>query len=450
LYSRRRSFTISSPSEETVRPNPPTDSSQVLDHLGLVAGMFDELGSGDVIDQATHQNPERRDLTVGEAVKALVLNGLGCINQARYLVPSFFHHQPTYRLVSPRVTPAQRNDDALGRALDTLYAYGVTELYRRIAVSAAKRLGLCPTYTHLDTTSLHGDGRYNRAEEPEEQVVHITKGYRRDHRPDLNQVMVELMVEHQAGIPLLMTPLSGNSRDPQTFGQVIRAHSEQWHTVYGATFLVADSALDSEDNLDTLAHTAIKWITRVPATLRAAQAALAAADPPARAVLQEGYRDHELTSTDGGVEHRWGLLYSELRRVPAQRTIDKQLRQQSDKEVTAFKTFCSTPFACEAEARQALSAVEQGWQATVRTTSTVRAQPCYGKRGRPGRDAPPDHVVYPVEGALAASITARQALVDQHRCCILATHELDSTQLPPQEVLHGDKGQVPSERGCRF
>jgi hypothetical protein len=27
--------------------------SQVLDHLGLVAGMFDELGMGDVIDQAT-------------------------------------------------------------------------------------------------------------------------------------------------------------------------------------------------------------------------------------------------------------------------------------------------------------------------------------------------------------------------------------------------------------
>jgi hypothetical protein len=27
--------------------------SQVLDHLGLVAGIFDELGIGDVIDQAT-------------------------------------------------------------------------------------------------------------------------------------------------------------------------------------------------------------------------------------------------------------------------------------------------------------------------------------------------------------------------------------------------------------
>jgi transposase len=222
------------------------------------------------------------------------------------------------------------------------------------------------------------------------------------------------------------------------------------HTVYGATYLVADSALYSEDNLDKLAQTAIKWITRVPATLSEAQAALAQADPQAMAVLQEGYRYHELTSTYGGVEQRWVLIDSEPRRVPAQRTIDKQLRQQSDTEVKALKKFCSTTFACEADARQALSAFEQGLQATFLTTSTVRAQPCYGKRGRPGRDAQPDHVVYQVEGTLASSITARRALVDQHSCFILATNELDTTQLPPQEVLHGYKGQVQSERGFRF
>jgi Domain of unknown function (DUF4277) len=59
----------------------------IFDHLGLVAGMFDELGSGDVIDNATQQNPDMRDLTVGEAVTALGLNGLGCINQALSHLP---------------------------------------------------------------------------------------------------------------------------------------------------------------------------------------------------------------------------------------------------------------------------------------------------------------------------------------------------------------------------
>ena len=36
----------------------------------------------------------RRDLTVGEAVKAMVLNGLGFVNQAPYLVPMFFQNKP--------------------------------------------------------------------------------------------------------------------------------------------------------------------------------------------------------------------------------------------------------------------------------------------------------------------------------------------------------------------
>src|ERR671936_2422003 len=156
-------------------PDYPMYRSQVLDHLGLVAGMFDELGIGDVLDQATHQNPEMRDLTVGEAVKAMVLNGLGFINQALYLVPRFFQTKPTSRLISPRVTFEQLNDDALGRALDTLYVVGVTELYSLIAATAAQRLGLAPRFAHLDSTSFHVDGRHNSAEELPAHVIHINR-----------------------------------------------------------------------------------------------------------------------------------------------------------------------------------------------------------------------------------------------------------------------------------
>jgi hypothetical protein len=69
--------------------------SQVIDRLGHVTDMFDELGRGEITDQATQQNPEMRDLAVGEAVKTGVLNGLGLINQALYLVSRFFHNKPT-------------------------------------------------------------------------------------------------------------------------------------------------------------------------------------------------------------------------------------------------------------------------------------------------------------------------------------------------------------------
>src|SRR5918996_5911473 len=424
--------------------------SQVLDHLGLVAGMFDELGIGDVIDQATQQNPEMRNLTVGEAVKAMVLNGLGFANHALYLVPRFFQTKPTYQLVSLRVSPDQLNDDALGRALDTLYAYGVTELYSLIAVRAATRLGLRPTYTHLDTTSFHVDGHYNSDEEPEEQVVHITRGYSRDHRPDLNQVMLELIIEHQAGIPVLMKPLSGNSSDVKEFGQVISKHIAQLQTTYGTTYLVADSALYSEANLQQFANTQLKWITRVPATLSDAQTVLRQADPQTMTPLADGYRSRVVLSTYGGIEQRWVLIYSAQRHSHAQQTVNKQLLTQGAKEVNAFKKLCRTTFACEADAQQALATFAQSLRATFLPRAALCPLPRYGKRGRPGQGAFPAQVIYMIEGALASSIAAHQPLVTQQSCFILATNELDNTQLPPQELLAGYKGQALAERGFRF
>jgi transposase len=427
-----------------------TYRSQILDHLGLVAAMFDELGIGEVVDKATQQNPEMRDLTVGEAVKAMVLNGLGVVNHALYLVPRFFQNKPTSRLMAPRVTPAQLNDDALGRALETLYAYGVTELYSLIAATAAQRLDLAATFAHLDSTSLHVDGRYNSEEEPEAEVIHITRGYSRDHRPDLNHVMLELIVEHQAGIPVLMQPLSGNTSDGKTCGHVVKEYVTQLQTTYGTTYLVADSSLYNADNLQQLAETTVKWITRVPATLGEAQAALAQAAPSTMPLLTEGYRYQVLPSTYGGVAQRWLLLASEHRYAQAQRTVDKQLHKQSDQEVKAFKQLCRTTFACEADAQQALTTFEHSLQATFLPTVIVYPTPRYGKRGRPRPDAQPARVVYTIEGALASSLAPRQALIDQHRCFILATNELDEATLSPQEVLNGYKGQAHAERGFRF
>jgi transposase len=433
-----------------IPPKPQAYRTQVLDHLGLVAGMFEELGITEVLDQATQQNPEMRLVTVGHAVKAMVLNGLGFVNQQLYLVPHFFQNKPLPRLIAPGIEARHLNDDTLGRALDTLYETGLTELYSLIAATAAQRLGLTPTFTHLDTTSFHVDGRYNSAEAPDAQVVHITHGYSRDHRPDLNQVMLELMVEHQAGIPVLMKPLSGNSSDAHEFGQVIKDHMAHLHTTYGATYLVADSALYSADNLQKLAATPMKWITRVPATLAEAQAVLAQADPQTMAPLREGYRCRGLSSTYGGVAQRWVLLYSEQRQPQAQRTVDKQWRQQSDEDVKAFKRLCRTAFACEADAQQALTRFAAGLQTAFLHDRTIGSTPHYGKRGRPGPGAQPDQFVYHITGALASRLTDRQARIDQQSCFILATNELDEEQLSAQAVLDGYKGQARAERSFRF
>jgi transposase len=433
-----------------IPPKPQPYRTQILDHLGLVAGMFEELGITEVIDQATKQDPEMRIVTAGHAVKAMVLNGLGFINQQLYLVPHFFQNKPISRLIAPGIQASHLNDDTLGRALDTLYDAGLTTLYSLIAATAATRLGLTPTFRHLDTTSFHVDGRYNSAEAPDEQIVHITQGYSRDHRPDLNQVMLELVVEHQAGIPVLMKPLSGNSSDGKAFGQVVSDHIAQLQPTSSPTYLVADSALYSVENLQKLAETSLKWITRVPATLTEARTVLAQAQPATMASLRAGYRYAVLRSSYGGVTQRWILIYSEQRQPQAQRTVDTQWRKQSDQEVKAFKTLCRTAFACEADAQQALTRFVAGLQTTFLHDSTVCPTPHYGKRGRPGPGTQPAQLVYHIAGALASRLTDRRARVDQQSCFILATNELDEEQLSAQAVLDGYKGQARAERGFRF
>ena len=91
-----------------------------------------------------------------------------------------------------------------------------------MAAPAAKRWGLTPTCRHLARTNCHGDGRFNRDEEPVDQIMQVTRGSRRDQRPERTQVRRDRMVEPQAGLPVLQQPLRGHRREVTNCGQVVR------------------------------------------------------------------------------------------------------------------------------------------------------------------------------------------------------------------------------------
>jgi transposase len=198
--------------------------SRVLDHLGLVAGMFEELEIGDRIDGHIAQDFEEREVSVGQAVKAMVLNGFGFVQQRLYLTPEFFERVPTERLIGEGVRPENLNEGVLGRALDDLFEYGVTELFRDLAAHAAGKLGLTSQFAHLDATSFSFEGDYDSDEgsnEPSEDgVISIQQGYSRDHRPDLNQVVLDMGAQAESG------PSSANEaavRKRERFGELPRA-----------------------------------------------------------------------------------------------------------------------------------------------------------------------------------------------------------------------------------
>jgi transposase len=177
--------------------------SKVLDHLGLVAGMFEELEIGDRIDEQIAQDFEEREVSVGQAVKAMVLNGFGFVQQRLYLTPEFFERVPTERLIGEGVQPENLNEGVLGRALDDLFEYGVTELFRDLAAHAAEKLGLTSRFAHLDATSFSFHGEYDSDEDsnesPGDRVIRIQQGYSRDNRPDLNQAVLDMGAQAESG-----------------------------------------------------------------------------------------------------------------------------------------------------------------------------------------------------------------------------------------------------------
>ena len=68
-----------------------------LDHLGIVAGVCQEIGLAGWLDA---QEPEsRQQVSVGTATIAMILNGLGFSNRQLYLVPQFFAGHPRRTLV---------------------------------------------------------------------------------------------------------------------------------------------------------------------------------------------------------------------------------------------------------------------------------------------------------------------------------------------------------------
>ena len=430
-----------------------TCESKELDHLGLVAGMYDELEIGDRIDEHIAQDFKQRKVSVGQAVKAMVLNGLGFVRQSLYLTPQFFETRPTERLIGEDIEPEHLHDDTLGGALDSLYEYGVTELFRDVSAHAIEQLGLTSRFAHLDAISFSFYGEYDSEEEseeePEDGVIRIQQGYSRDRRPDLNQVVLDLMVEHQAGLPMLMEPLSGNSSDQGSFPELIDRHLSHLQRAHGFDYVVADSALYSADHIGGLDKAGTKFITRVPGTIKEAKQAVEEADLEAMKSLADGYRGKTLRSEYGDVRQRWLLVWSE---EAEQRAIDqaaKQLQREHAEEKKAFRKLKGQEFACREDAENALSAFEEDLTASVLTERQV-LRAVHFAMNSDGRPVETGEESFLIQGRLVPSESREAELVKKKSLFIVATNELDEGKLSDEKLLEGYKGQHSVERGFRF
>ena len=421
-----------------------------IDHLGLVAGMCDEIGIVDLIDDACGDQAKNKNLTYGQCVKCMILNGLGFIGRTLYLYSEYFEDKPVEHLIGANVLPEQIDDNVLGRTLDKLFSLGVTELYTKIAMKALKTLGIEVKSLHLDSTSFHVDGEYNSLLEQDESRIKLTKGYSRDHRPELNQAVLQLITSNQASIPLFMQAASGNTSDKTAFAKIISEHVKSFQAAVGNRYFVGDSALYTPQSLKALSDANALFVTRVPSQISKEKELIEKTLVNEMSDLTDGYKGKEFNISYADIKQRWIVVFSEAAYKRECCTLLKNFTKGSEKELKEFEKLSKQVFSCATDAKKTIEKqISKFKYLSVKDISTIEVK----KRetaGRPKHGSKPIIVGYRIQGTAFSKLATKEALEKKKGFFVLATNDLDSTYFQMKDVLDTYKSQQSVERGFRF
>src|SRR2546425_45516 len=391
-------------------------TNERLDHLGIVAGVCQEIGLAAWLDAQDPGN--RQQVSVGTATVAMILNGLGFSNRQLYLVPQYFANKPIEHLLGAGIHAEMLNDDCLGRTLDWLYAHDPTRLFAGIASQARAIFGIKAQQVHVDTTSFSVSGAYSAQEVGETEgsstsdaaLIAITYGYSRDHREDLKQWMLALATTHDGDVPLFLQPLDGNSSDKVSLLAAVMAIQKQLREADAEpSVYVADNGIYSEPNMRQLNAAGIKWISRVSET-----------STEAKTVLQAGSQDWQ-RSQDGSIQwfcremelpqgsERWVIV----RTLASEQRAQASLQRQVSRAQASWERKCwhlgTRRFACEADARTALEQELKGTPTWLEIHSDVVAHPRHAGKGRPRKEASPTAYQWQI----VATVTVNKPQVDE-------------------------------------
>ncbi|WP_036484208.1 IS1634 family transposase [Myxosarcina sp. GI1] len=417
-----------------------------LNHCGIIAGIIDEIGLVEEIDKiiASHGNQK---VTTGQAVKAMIINGLGMISSPLYLFPKFFEGKATEHLLGEGILPEHLNDDCLGRALDKLYQEGVTKVFVTVALTAAQKMGVKLNSLHLDSSSFHVDGEYLETEEidPEPGRIRIKYGYSRDHRPDLKQFIIDLMCSGDGDVPLYLRVADGNEADKSVFPKLIQQFKREWNL---DTLFVADAALYSADNLQQIQS--LQWLSRVPATVKETTTLLTLPDELFDHSTIDGYLIAECGSYYGSVKQRWLIVESKKRKQSDLHQLSKRLTTKKNQAQTQLKQLCRQKFACQPDAEKAVQNLRKKLRFYQLDDVKLIPHFSHGKSGRPPQNQLPTQVHYQIDASLIPNLNAIALEERKAGRFILATNVLDKHQLSNDQLLIEYKAQQSTERGFRF
>ncbi len=191
----------------------------------------------------------------------------------------------------------------------------------------------------MDSSSISVEGDYliyerENSEDSEPRSIKITYGHSKDKRPDLKQFLINLIVSGDNGVPLFFQSGNGNDSDKAKFAELISNFKKQ---VDFETIFVADSALYSAGNLLVIKH--LKWITRVPLSIKAAQFYVREIPESELADTDlKGYKAVARESNYGGIKQKWLIIESLTRKKSDLEKLEKKLSKEREKADSLVKS----------------------------------------------------------------------------------------------------------------
>jgi transposase len=434
-----------------------------LNHLGIVAGIIDEIGLVDQINKILGQHPQSK-VSAGQAVKAMILNGLGFVSGTLYMFPKYMDSYACEHLIGEGVLPEHLNDDRLGRVLDQLYLKGLSGIFTLIALAAVKKYGVDLSSIHLDSSSLHLHGEYktglpevaferNASGENEDkllelapQPINITYGYSRDHRPDLKQFIIELICSSDGDIPIFLKAASGNQSDTKTFAKTLVNFREN---IDIDALMVADSALYSAENLNLMKS--LKWLCRVPLTVGLAKEILLEIDD--KDLIQSeitGYSYIVKSSKYAGIEQRWLIVESQERKKADSKQLMRRVQQAQTNAYQKLTKLCNEEFACHRDAKKAALHLSEQLKYHRLTEIKISKKQLKPESKSKNNSQTNWKYCYYISAQLEED---KEAIEIENRASgkfILATNVIHESQLSHSDMIKEYKAQQSCERGFAF
>lgn len=416
-----------------------------LDHLGLIASVINDLGLVSLID-ARLKPDDQEAITPGEAVKGMILNGLGFANRPLSLTPQFFAAKPLDLLFRPGVEADLFNRFKLGRTLDEVNTYGCDLLFSELALTVCQQEAIDQRFNHLDTTSFSLTGDY--IPESDQHAIAITHGYSKDHRPDLKQAVLELMVSQDGGVPLASKNWDGNASDSQIFQERAQALLSTFKDSPTPRYLIADSKLYSQDNATPLKP--LGFITRIPDTLKiVSQVIRQALRYDTWQVLDDTTRYQRLELGHYGMAQRWLVVCSEAAQQRAETNVSKAQHRELEAIDKQLFHLQAKRFESPQSAPAALATLSGSWRYHHVASTELIEHTRYAGKGRPSAKSPIKAIDWQIQAEVRPDAEAIR-LRKQHKSCFVLGTTIAAEDLSDQEVITAYKAQSQVEGGFRF